>query len=425
MDKKEMVKRSFLIIVIVIVAIISMYKARERRIRKQKEKDNIVEKKDGFNTTGNFNIDLIKKFHEVDSNRNYLISPYNIEIGLNMLRDGALGKTKEEFDKVLGNRTINDVSVKDKIGIANAVFIKNEYKDDVKRDYYNILNTKYNSDVIYDEFVKPDKINNWVKEKTNGMISKILDQMNKDFVMGLASALAIDVKWMDEFECTSTTSEKFTKINDEKINAQMMHKTFENNNYKYFKNEDSEGIIIPYQRENNSNIKLEFIGILPTLNVDDFIKNIEKEKLDNIDKNTKLASDKLHINLSLPRFKYDFDANKFIDILKNIGIKEAFNPDNANFRKMIEITDYNVYVGEAIHKTHIDLNEVGTKAAAITYFGMYKNSAMINPEEYETIDIKFNKPFIYMIREANTKEILFFGVVYEPNIWNGSTCDKM
>ena len=91
---------------------------------------------------------------------------------------------------------------------------------------------------------------------------------------------------------------------------------------------------------------------------------------------------------------------------------------------MIEIHNYNVYVGEAIHKTHIELNEVGTKAAAITYFGMFKNSALIEPNEYETIDINFNKPFIYMIREASTKEILFFGTVYEPNIWKGSTCNN-
>lgn len=45
-------------------------------------------------------------------------------------------------------------------------------------------------------------------------------------------------------------------------------------------------------------------------------------------------------------------------------------------------------------------------------------------EEKETVNIKFNKPFIYMIRDSKTKEMLFFGVVYEPNIWKGSTCSK-
>ena len=55
---------------------------------------------------------------------------------------------------------------------------------------------------------------------------------------------------------------------------------------------------------------------------------------------------------------------------------------------------------------------------------MFKNTAAFDQEEYRTINIKFNKPFIYMIREKNTGEILFFGSVYEPNEWEKTTCDN-
>ena len=89
---------------------------------------------------------------------------------------------------------------------------------------------------------------------------------------------------------------------------------------------------------------------------------------------------------------------------------------------MIEI-DENVYVGEAVHKTRIELNEKGTKAAAVTYFGMFKNAMEIE-NDYEEVDIKFNKPFIYLIREKNTSELLFFGTVFEPNKWEGMTCSN-
>ena len=82
----------------------------------------------------------------------------------------------------------------------------------------------------------------------------------------------------------------------------------------------------------------------------------------------------------------------------------------------------NIYVGEAIHKTHIDLNEKGTRAAAVTYFGMYKATGFM--KEKEKAVITFNKPFIYMIKDAETGELLFFGVVYEPNKWQGSTCSE-
>lgn len=367
-----------------------------------------------------FNINIIKAFNKLDGDKNYLISPYNIYLALNMLRDGASGKTKDEIDKVLNNDKINNLLVKDKIGVANGVFIKDIYKNNVKKDYYDILKNKYNSDIIYDEFTSPDKINNWVSEKTYGMIPSILDRMDKNYVMGLASALAIDVKWLDSFECIRTTSEEFTKINNDKINVEMMHKSFDTDYFKYINEEDIKGIILPYEKIDN-NIDLEFIGLIPE-DINTYINSLTKDKLDKIIQSAKTASDKIHVNLSIPRFSYDYNANDFMDILKELGIHEAFDPDLANFTKMIEIAE-NIYVGEAIHKTHIELNEVGTKAAAVTYFGMFKNSAMID-QNYQEINITFNKPFIYLIREKNTGEILFFGTVYEPNLWNSSTCSK-
>ena len=49
-----------------------------------------------------FNYNLILHNHELaEKNKNYLISPYSIEIALNMLRDGASGATKEEIDKLV------------------------------------------------------------------------------------------------------------------------------------------------------------------------------------------------------------------------------------------------------------------------------------------------------------------------------------
>lgn len=412
MSKKERIKRSVLIIIIVLIACLSIINSRERRAKKQKEKEDIE-------MVGNYNVDIIKVTNADSKGKNYLISPYNIEIALNMLREGADGNTKDEIDKVIGNRTISNLSLKDKLSIANAIFVKNEYKNDVKKDFMNIMNTKYKSDVLYDDFASPKVINDWVKEKTNGMIEKVVDQIDKDYVMGLASALALDVEWTSPFECGSTKKEEFTKENNKKMNVEMMHQTYKWN-AKYIENDEMEGIVLPYDTDEDK--KLEFIALLPKTNVNDYISNLTKDKLDNLYNNSKSASNKLHINLSLPRFTYDYDVKDFIDVLKTMGIKDAFDENLANFKKMIEIKE-NVYVGEAVHKTKIELNEKGTKAAAVTYFGMFKASAMLE-KDYEEINIKFNKPFVYMIRESNTGELLFFGTVFEPNEWKGTSCSN-
>ena len=366
-----------------------------------------------------FTTKLIRSINVSTNSTNYLISPYNIETALNMLREGAAGNTKIEIDNLLGNEIINNISIPSKLNVANGVFIKEDYKNDVKKDFISILDNKYQAEILYDEFTTPDVINNWVKEKTNNMIDKLLDEMNKDFVLGLASALALDVEWTSSFECASTSSEEFNKIENSKINVEMMHQSY-TAYAKYLKNDDVEGIVLPYNT-NSDNVDLEFIALLPN-NVNTYVNSITKEKIDNLFNKETLATDKYHINLSLPRFTYDYEIEDFIKVLQDLGIKEAFDPDKANFKKIIEI-DENIYVGEAIHKTKIELNEKGTKAAAVTYFGMFKNSAMLE-KDYEEVDIKFNRPFVYMIRERNTGEILFFGTVYEPNIWNGSTCSE-
>ena len=366
--------------------------------------------------TGNFDIDIIRNANVKD---NYLISPYNIKIALSMLRDGADGNTKDELDKVLGDTEINDVSVKDKLKVANGLFVKNKYKNDVKSDFTNTLKTNYNAEILYDEYNTPAVINNWAEEKTNGMIKNLLNEMPNNFVLGIASALALDVKWQNEFECIGTTSEEFTKIDNGKMNTEMMHQTYKSN-LQYFNNQDAEGVIIPYKVEENSNVELEFVGILPKTSVDDYVSNLTMAKIDSIFMSNREASKELHVNLSLPRFTYDYSVDNFKDILINMGIKDAFDQENANFKKMI---DEQVYVSSALHKTKIELSESGTKAAAVTYFGV-ETSGYIAPEEFEEINIKFNKPFVYIIREKNTREILFFGAVYEPNKWSKTTCEE-
>lgn len=367
-----------------------------------------------------FNIKLIKTVNSTLKS-NYLISPYSIEVALNMLKEGAKDNTYNEINNLV-NRTINDVS-NDKVKVANAIFVKNKFRNYIEETFYNSLISKYNSEILYDEFKTPDVINNWVNEHTDNMIPKILDIMDKDFVLGLANAIAIDVEWINEFECENTSNREFTKIDNSKINVEMMHQTYEYGNTKYFDFENITGIVIPYEND------LEFVGIIPD-NINNYIENLTNDKLNAIDNNLISASNKLHIMLSLPRFSYSFSLNNFKSILISMGIKDVFDPANANLTGIITRDNLgklngnydNIYVDEAIHKTYIDLNEKGTKAAAVTYFGIKANATAI--EDYDIVNIEFNKPFIYMIRDTKNKEILFFGVVYEPNIWNGSTCSE-
>lgn len=381
------------------------------------------------NKSNSFNYNLILNNHALaEKNKNYLISPYSIEIALNMLRDGASGETKSEIDKVIGTRKINDVTIKDKVSVANSIFIRDIYEGNVLTTYKDKLKNNYNADMIIDKFATPDKINEWVHDKTNGMIDKILNSVSPDFVLGLANALSMDIEWENVFECSETKSQEFTKIDGSKINVEMMHK----DGNQYIKEDNVEGIILPYKKEEGSNTELEFIGLIPTGDLTEYLnKSFEKDmgNLNNIIK-TPIKNDNKEqiVKISLPRFTYDSEIKKdsdnklFIHLLQDMGIKKAFLLGSSEFDNMVVNIPKGVYVSEAVHKTHIELMENGTKASAVTSFGLTNSSSPLVEKEY--IEITFNKPFIYIIRERNTNEMLFFGVVYEPNIWKGTTCNN-
>ena len=399
----------FIIVIILLVIGMLIFKDNKEEIKEDGSKMNIAE---------DFNSDLIRKVHNKE---NYLISPYSIEIALNMLREGAEGNTKLELDKVLGNRKINNIQIENILSVANGLFIKNKYKNDILGSYYNTLKNKYNSEILYDDYDTPLVINNWVNQKTNGMIPKILENIDPYFVLGLANAVSLDIKWKSEFECNNTTKNTFTKINGAKVDVEMMHASYKDEDYKYIDENDLKGIILPYVYDESDTSKLEFIALVPS-NIDEYINGLTIDKLNNIDIFRKPSGNGVKINLSLPRFTYEYEIKDFIGVLKKMGINDVFDSEKADLQGIMKRSNEvpNIYVDTAIHKTKIELNETGTKAAAVTYFGIRANGMM--PEQEKEIDIAFDKPFIYMIREKNTKEIIFFGSVYEPNIWNGTTC---
>ena len=410
MSRYEKIKRSIIIIVIIIIAIFSSINARERRIKKESEKKEVKIMEE-------YNSDIIRTTFE---EKNYLISPYNIKMALNMLKEGADGNTKVEIEKVIGNEKINNINIKNKLSVANGIFIKNDFKSSVKKEFTNIMNNKYHSEIIYDDFKTPKVINDWVNKKTNGMIDKVLDKMDENSIMGIASALALDIEWLDKFNCSDTKKEEFTKIDNSKINTIMMRQTYESN-AKYIKGDKEEGIIIPYNTE-TSDVELEFVGLLPKNNITDYVRNIDINKINDLIKNARETNDKLHVILSLPRFSYSYEVEDFISSLKKMGINDVFSPELANLSKILDTSG--IYVGDAIHKTKIDLNEDGTKASAVTYFNIMYKGAPLFEQNYEEINLVFNKPFVYMIREKNTGEILFFGTVYEPSAWKGKVCSN-
>lgn len=413
-------KKILICIIVILVGIIGIILVKTDIFEDSEE---VIDDKPVENKGINYNSLLIKEVNK-NNKSNYLISPYSIEIALNLLKESTNNKTREEITNLIPNRKIEMIN-SDKVKVSNGAFIKNKFKNLVLSTFTNNLKNNYNADIIYDDFKTSDPINEWVNEKTDKMIPKLIDQIDPNFIFGVVNAVALDLEFKNQFECTNTYKTRFTKIDGLHMDVYMMSKQYDNSDATYVKKDNYEAISIPYKTDNDNHYTFEFIGIKVD-NIDDFINDLDDNKLKNIMNDGIVASDDNNISVKIPKFSYNYElqTDKFSEVLKNLGIKELFsdNPDFTNFisKENLDKNGLSIELSEAIHKTYIDFNEKGTKAAAVTGFLANYKSA-INPSQ-KVYSIIFDKPFIYMIREINTNEILFFGTVYEPTIYNGNTC---
>jgi len=92
-----------------------------------------------------------------------------------------------------------------------------------------------------------------------------------------------------------------------------------------------------------------------------------------------------------------------------MGMIDAFDPGSADFSGMDGHPGW-LFIGAAIHKAFVDVNELGTEAAAATALVMVATSATSVPD-WPTF--RADHPFIFLIQDDATGSILFIGRLEE------------
>ena len=377
------------------------------------ERQTIVQVIAGKESNNEFDYKIIHKVNE-SSDSNYLVSPLSIGYAFSMLNEGARGNSKKQIDEVLDSYQLLRVNnVKDRIGIANALFINNKNKKFINKYYINKLDKEYGAEIIFDKFNSPKNVNEWVNKKTFKMIPSALNTLDPSVVLVLVNTVAVNLEWEKEFNKENTHSQVFTKVNGTTIESAMMRSS---NDVKYIKSDKAQGIIKNYKTYDDSS-DLEYIAILPEGDIKEYVNNFdnkEYEKLLNSQRNG--DGEQLTVNYQLPKYNYDFKYENIKKDLYDLGIKDVFGTDS-NLKGISD--ELNLYVDEVVHKTHIEVEEKGTKAAAVTAITVKNFSAAVD-KDHEVINIDFDKPFVYIIRDRKYKNIWFFGVVYEPMKWENN-----
>ena len=354
---------------------------------------------------GGFDLAMLQ---DMPKDKNYMFSPFSLKMALAMAANGAEGETRSEILDVLGiadlelfnsaaKKFIEDSNRNSavKFNIANSIWHNSDFYGDAALDfsdgYKSVIKNNYlGAAEKIDNATGAKTVNDWISAATMKKITNVInDDVVKKSLSFLVNTIYFKGDWAVPFKAEATGDNIFTERGGAKKTAKFMNQT---GYYDYFENAGFQMLAKPYK---DNNIKMYFI--LP--------KN--DKPISGAD--FKSAADSMgteNVRLSLPKFKTEYLHSDLRIMLRGMGIQTAFDADKADFNKMYSKKPAdNVFIGLILQKTFIEVDEKGTEAAAATVIAM---AAGAMPPE-KTIEFICDKPFIYIIRDDATGEILFFG----------------
>ena len=368
-----------------------------------------------------FAFDLYQSLRSADGNLFY--SPYSISLALAMTYGGARGETESQMAQALHfdlpqvdlhaafNRLDLDLAQssqapeKDEtqrmqLNIANAVWAQQDYPFLV--EYLDLLALNYGAGLNLADFVTQaeparKEINDWVSDRTEERIKDILGPGALDALtrMVLVNAIYFKADWMDQFDPNDTEDAPFYLLDGSDVTVDMM----------------SNDVYAPYLRgENFQAVELQYAGGTAAMDIimpdagqfAAFEADLDWAMVESI-----LAGmQSTDVQLQMPKFTFRSQFS-LADTLAGMGMPSAFDPGSADFSGMDGSRD--LYISSVIHQAFVAVDEEGTEAAAATIVVMTL-SAMPMSEIQLTLD----HPFIFLIRDLSSGQILFAGRVLDP-----------
>lgn len=357
----------------------------------------------------------VRLFANTHQNANTLISPLSVLYALAMVLNGAEGETLAQIENVLqiSRDDLNEYLYsyaknlpqgdKYKLLLANSVWLKQDEKFTVNPEFLQTNANYYGADIYKTPFDKQrtlKDINNWVSNKTDGMIKQALDKIEEDAIAYLINTLLFEAEWTSIYERDQVRDGVFTNQNGEAQNVDFMYST----EGKYLQNQKATGVVKYYK-----GMKYAFVAMLPNqgVTVSEYINWLTGETLAQTLNNAYSCT----VKTAIPKFETNFGV-EMSEILKNMGITEAFNVTKANFSRLGRYEGENIFINRVIHKTSIKVGEKGTKAGAVTIIEMGKGTSA---EPGKIKQVFLDRPFVYMLIDCENNIPFFMGAVTDIN----------
>jgi len=369
-----------------------------------------------------FAVELYKQVMSEDGN--LFFSPFSISQALAMTWAGARGNTETEiadtmrftlsqeklhpaFNKLdlelakRGEGAKGKDNLPFRLNVANSTWGQDGWT--WLPPFLDTLAVNYGAGMRMVDFqTKPEEcrgiINDWVSERTEGKIPELLPEgvINDMTALVLVNAIYFNASWLNPFEPEQTEPGPFTLLDETTVTVPLMHIT---ETMGYASGDGWEACEIPYDGE-----ELSMVVILPDVETfGDFEANLDTGLLNEIINGISEFS----VDLTFPKFEFssEFGLNQ---TLNDMGMVDVFIPGIADLSGMDG--SYDLYITDVIHKAYVGVDEEGTEAAAATGVVVGFTSAPM-PATFTA-----DHPFIFLIRDIETKAVLFLGRVIDPSV---------
>ena len=345
----------------------------------------------------------------ITEGENGMISPVSILMAMAMVENGTAGGSLSQMEEAFGCDVQNlsmwlkawrdslKTSDYTNMNVANSFWFRDSEALDVKEEYLKSIASMLKAQAYKSAFNQGtvDDMNGWCDENTYGMIKEVINSLTPQDMAVILNATAFEGAWDETYEeYQIREDEVFTREDGTEEKAVMMY----SREGLYMENEQMTGFRKPYKDG------YSFVALLPRegVSVAECIAELDGETWRGLI--SSMRSEK--VNAVIPEFTSAYRVDNLVSTFDAMGIRDIFNPAAADLSAMAELDGGQpLFVSGIIHKTFIEVNRKGTRAAAVT--GIKVGATAYMPEKI--YDVRLDRPFIYAIVDDGTNTPMFIG----------------
>lgn len=373
-------------------------------------------------SSNSFGLDLFQRVYAVEASDNVFLSPISASMALGMTMNGAVGETWNGMRQGLhfGSLSQDEINVSYQglmdllldldprvdVGIGNSIWIRDDFT--VVPTFKDLVAQYFDATAREMDFADPatlDVINGWISDVTRGLIQKGLDQITEADMVFLINAIYFNGKWVSRFDEDDTQQRDFARRDGSSVQVPMMA---QETDFPYRETDAYQAVEMGYGGD-----AFSMVVVLPKpeLSLDDVVASLDDDGWAAL----VAGMDSMEVELHMPKFttRYDTYLN---DPLVAMGMDSAFSRD-ADFNGLTP--DPLACIQYVRQKSFVEVDEAGTRAAAVTVVGIGVTSAPPPPPV-----MNVDHPFLFAIRERLSGTILFIGAIGDPTLEQAPQVEK-